>query len=105
MSNPMVAKKVAKTKHDKGQYIKTSIIEYNNQHSERMKDVNYSVPLSENRKKAQKASLKTRRARCFEKVQLVFAMREIGNSYKEISKKTKYSLGMISNILKGKNHA
>jgi hypothetical protein len=105
MDNPIIAKKVAKTKRDKGQYIKTSIIEYNNQHSERMKDVNYAISFSESRKKAQKSSLKNRRARSFERVQLVFAMREMGNSYKEISEKTKYSLGMISNILQGKSYA
>ena len=73
---------------------------------ERMKtDFLWAKKISDNRKKANLASVKTRRNRKADTVEFVRSLRSQGTKYKDISAITGYSMGMISNIIKGKSHA
>ena len=73
---------------------------------ERMKtDFLWANKISDNRKKANLASVKTRRNRKADTVEFVRSLRSQGTKYKDISAITGYSMGMISNIIKGKSHA
>ena len=66
-------------------------------------DASYAEIISQNRKRANAASIEVRRSIAAEKVELVRKMRQSGASYKQIQIQTGYSLGAISNIINRKS--
>jgi hypothetical protein len=105
MYNPEVAARTAATKRAKGQYSGKEMAEYNASYKERMEDPEFAKKVSEDRTKAQKASIVALHAKMQDKVQLVRQLREEGKTYQQISDVVALSTTTVWNIIKGKTYA
>jgi hypothetical protein len=62
-------------------------------------DANYAKPISENRKKANRASVEARNKISFEKAQMVLKLKSEGKKYSEIKNAINVSMGFISKVV------